>query len=131
MTESEAETRMAQNEVAFRDANQRIQAGFDKLQEMALEENEPHSVFDDTMPLEFLCECSDENCLKRLTLTLSEYNKARKISDKCFVIAKGHDVADIEDVVETHDTYLVVVKHEALPRHVDGLKSTPIDNTSK
>lgn len=130
MTESEAEKRMAQNEVAFREANQRIQTGFDTLKAIALEENEPHDDFDYDMPLSFLCECSDENCRKRLSLRLHEYNKAREISKKCFVVAKDHDVPKIEEIIESHETYSIVAKHIAVPQHAHGLKSTPIDNVA-
>ena len=131
MTGQQEKNRMVHNEVVFRDANMRIQAGFDSIKAIATEEKEPHNDFDESTPLDFLCECSDENCRKRLTLSLSDYNQAHKISNKCFIIAKGHNVPEIEDIIQENDDYLVVAKRGMVPQHADGLKNTSIDNSSE
>lgn len=130
MTEPLSQRRMAQNEVVFRNANRQIQVGIDNINAIAKEENEPGLRFNPETLLQFICECSDENCTKRMTLKLREYNKAREISPKCFVVIKGHEVPEIEEVIATGKNYCLVLKHELPPENADTLMKTDIDNTS-
>ena len=59
--------------------------------------------------LQLLCECADLDCTKTLTLSVAEYERIRSSSVR-FPIALGHDVPQVEDVVEVADTYVVVQK---------------------
>jgi hypothetical protein len=59
---------------------------------------------------EFLCECSNIDCTLRLPLTLAAYERVR-VDPTQFVVAPGHDLPEIEDVVHRADGYQVVRKH--------------------
>ena len=54
---------------------------------------------------------SDADCAERLELLVSEYERVRGDS-LCFVVAKGHEFPDFEQVVEEAEGYDVVRKQE-------------------
>jgi len=55
----------------------------------------------------FLCECSHDDCTELLTLSHPEYERIRS-SPNLFMIAPGHESAEVDHVVEaTHDSNLV------------------------
>jgi hypothetical protein len=93
------EERLAKNEVVFRDVNERIE-------KMALDHDQ---ALHDRRDLGFLCECSNVDCTLRLSLTLTEYEQARSDSSQ-FVVALGHELPEIEQVVFIADTYQLVRK---------------------
>jgi hypothetical protein len=85
--------RIARNEVLFREVNERVK---------------------DMVPseggIEFICECGDEECIERVPLTADEYERVR--SDPVeFFVKPGHEIPDVEEVVEAHDRFLLVRKH--------------------
>jgi hypothetical protein len=86
------EARLAANEAFFRELNER------------LEERAP-----DTGLCVIVCECSDEDCAQRLTLSRSEYETVRSDPTQ-FVVAHDHVATEIEEVVATTDRYEVVRK---------------------
>lgn len=127
MTKSSYERRTEQNEAVFRDANKRVQDGFDKLNAMAKEDGvEPHD-FDSSVVLRFFCECADENCSQRIRLSLKDYNAAHQSNDT-FTIMPGHEVTNIEEVVFSGDDYNIVKKYKEPPHTATELSATPIDN---
>ena len=96
------EQRLAENEILFREVNERIQ----DMQSSAWGNNE----------IDFMCECADAACTQVLTLTTAEYEALRSNSRQ-FAVLPGHQVEDIERVVETHPRSLVVEKNlETVPR---------------
>jgi hypothetical protein len=60
-------------------------------------------------PPGFFCECSDADCLARLPLTLADYDRVHARADQ-FTLRPGHQVPEVERVVETGDGWLVVQK---------------------
>jgi hypothetical protein len=58
-----------------------------------------------------VCECGDPECDTTVRVTLPSYESVRRDS-MLFLIAPGHQAADVEDVVDNGDGYLVVRKHE-------------------
>jgi hypothetical protein len=90
------EERLARNEVLFRDVNERIE----KLAA-------PQGTDADTF--EFLCECSNLDCSLRLPLTLAVYEEVRA-DPALFVVAPGHELPEIEEVLRRTDAYQVVRK---------------------
>ena len=74
--------------------------------------------------VQFFCECADLDCTKSLHLSVAEYDRIRT-SPVRFPIAFGHDVPQIEDVVERNDHYVVVQK-----RGVAGEVSAALDPRS-
>jgi hypothetical protein len=53
--------------------------------------------FDGTIPVPFICECSDERCDELIRLTLTEYTAARDAGGD-YLVAPGHQVEDAEIV---------------------------------
>jgi hypothetical protein len=90
--ETARQKRMAANEAFFRALNER------------LEELTPDSELSVVV-----CECADEDCAQRLTLTHAEYEAVRADATQ-FVIAHGHFVPEIEIVVYRTDRFEVVRK---------------------
>jgi hypothetical protein len=84
--------RAAVNESLFREVNERIE-------ELAGNTSMTH----------FVCECVDAECDKRIAMTVAEYEHVRADSNRFFVLP-GHNVPDIDEVLETNDHYLVVRK---------------------
>ena len=100
--------RLAQNEAAFRSINERIAEAAEGF--LADRPNARH---------EFLCECSDVDCVRRVALTLAEYEKLRR-NDRRFVVAPEHELPEIEVVVERHERYWIVEKVGEAGEQVEG-----------
>lgn len=91
----EWKVRAAGNETAFRRVNESLRAG--------------HVVADTQKPFPFRCECGLLECNRLLDLTLSEYEAVRADARRFFVAA-GHQLDELEQVVERHERYWVVEK---------------------
>lgn len=89
--------RLARNQALFREVNERL---------LELADGEPDR------RLDFLCECSHNDCAATIELTLTEYERVRR-RPTLFVLVAGHDIDEIEDVVEEHPTFVVVQKKAA------------------
>jgi hypothetical protein len=90
--------RLEENQRAFREANERLQA----LAASA-------GVRDGTV-VPFLCECADEECLGRVEITIGEYEATHWHYDY-YVILRGHPRVAGEDIIEENDRYEVVQKN--------------------
>ena len=98
MTDPERTRRVGLNEAMFREINER-------LEELA------HASSARQGTLDLVCECGDRNCGERLTLTVTEYRELR--SDPLhFAVLPGHEIPQVEDVVDRRGRWLVVRKHE-------------------
>lgn len=126
MTESISERRLAENEVVFRRYNERVLEGFNKLREIA-EEDGLDYVLDDDAPLQFYCECSDENCRNRVTLKPSRYDEIHQHRNR-FVIITGHEVEKIEKIIKKEAEFCIVEKFTLPPESVRGLQVTDANN---
>jgi|SRR5581483_1984043 len=89
------ETRLAENEIAFREINEEIGA--------ASEQARPGD------PLEILCECSHSECTLQLRVSRAGYEIARKRGDQ-FLIVPWHVQSEIEEVVFRMKDYAIVQK---------------------
>ena len=89
------------NEAVFREVNERI-------------EDLAHSFQLDRGPLDLVCECGDASCTQQITMTAQEYNRLRD-DPALFAVYPGHEVPDVEDVVEKRAGYDVVRKHAGDP----------------
>ena len=94
------EARVAKNEVLFREVNERIC-------ELAPGDG----------PTEFLCECGDAGCVEPVSLSLRQYEEVRR-EPAWFFVRPGHQMPDIEDVVEDAGGFLVVAKREGTPADI-------------
>jgi hypothetical protein len=88
------EARLAKNEILFRSVN-------DAIEERAAESG--------LTAYEFICECSSASCAERVELTRLQYEHVRADGTRFFVVP-GHEKREVEVVVETRPTYLVVEK---------------------
>jgi hypothetical protein len=94
---TEREERFSRNEVLFREVNERIEK-IQKGQGLA-------GHFD------FLCECGDKSCIKQMSMTLVEYEAIRSDPTQ-FVVVPGHELLEIETVMQKGDRFSVVRKQE-------------------
>lgn len=122
-----SERRQIENEVVFRQANEQIQKRLDKLTEMAKEEGYTSLPDKPAQPLQFYCECSDENCKERIALKLDMYNDLHN-NRKQFLIKPDHEVASIERIVLKDSNYTVVEKFTKPPEKATQLWRTHIVN---
>lgn len=90
--------RVAENESAFRDVNERIEESHQRL-----------GMGDDLA--EFLCECGEASCSQRVFLRLGEYEAVRSSALR-FATVPGHEIPDAERVVEQNERFAVVEKIE-------------------
>jgi len=93
--------RVAENQDAFRRANEQIEGAAD-------------SIGGDIEPLPFLCECPKRECFEIARLTRREYESVRA-HGSTFLVAPGHEVCDVEDVtiarvVQRFDAYSLMEK---------------------
>jgi hypothetical protein len=98
---SEAARHIAQNEVILREVNERIA---EKTMDLGI-----RGLAGEDETSEYLCACGQPGCDASLNLTLAELEDAHSRADQ-FVVAPGHDLPDIEEVVAEHDRYCVVRK---------------------
>lgn len=94
----ERAARLAANEARFREINDRLERELEPILQAP----------DEFLP--FVCECGRRACADAIRLTLAEYERVREDATR-FAVAPGHEITDVEDVVERHERYLVVRKH--------------------
>jgi len=107
---SDRERRLALNEAAFRVANERIRNW---------PERRGHEG-----PARYYCECARTSCHEQVLMRSSEYERVRGDSH-LFVVVPGHQMLDLERVVERTDHYFVIEKNPGVhgivettdPRH--------------
>jgi hypothetical protein len=95
--------RAAKNQSLLREVNERIEH---------LAAGESAAMFQEMRlgrEIDLACECMDERCTQRVTMTVGEYEAIRSDSN-LFFIKPGHDVPDVEEIVREHANYLVVSK---------------------
>src|SRR3954452_1934597 len=101
--------RAAKNQSLFREVNERIGE---------LSVSSPASF------IQFVCECMTEGCDQQVSLTREEYEQIRSGSNRFFVVT-GHEVVDVERIVDSTDRYVVVAnlgKGESVAEHLDPRK---------
>ena len=101
---SSREERIALNEAAFREVNERIE---DLAETFDLK----------TQSLDFVCECGDANCMERLSMTRAEYEQLRSDAHQ-FAVHPGHEYPDVESVIARRKGYDVVVKTRGAPEQI-------------
>jgi hypothetical protein len=88
------EVRVRQNQLVFREVNQRIA-------DITRGQHEQES--------EFLCECGQTSCVSVVDLDLVEYEAVRERGD-LFIAASGHCVEGVDRLVESRDGYDLVAQ---------------------
>jgi hypothetical protein len=102
MAEDEArritrEQRIAENELLFRSVNERIEELTESWSQAAMSA---------------ICECGDKDCFAPIDLPADEYRSllGSERSGRRFIVLPGHEIPDVETVVERHEDYLIVEK---------------------
>jgi hypothetical protein len=90
------ERQVAANEVRFRALNERLEEQAGTWRGL-----EGH--------LSLVCECGDEDCTAGIQLSVREYEAVRAVETQ-FVLIRGHERTEVEDVVDGTENWLVVRK---------------------
>ena len=90
--------RIGRNEDLFRKVNDQIEGV-----------NEAFGTITGTMSI--LCECGKLECIEQIDLTIDEYRRLRADPTR-FAVMPGHELPDVERVVERYESYYVVQKTE-------------------
>ena len=95
--------RLVRNQFLFREVNERIR-----------EVTEGFSI---VRSADFVCECSRADCRETVELDLDEYQGIRS-TPTVFVIVRGHELPEIDNVIRTNDRFTLVETTRAveLPR---------------
>jgi hypothetical protein len=94
----ESQRRLARNEALFRDTNEAIERG--------------QWPGDPAKRVRFRCECSRMDCDQPVELMLAQYEQVRRFPRR-FVIAPGHQMPELETVVDHGEGFVVVEKQDA------------------
>jgi hypothetical protein len=89
--------RLARNEALFRQVNERVR-----------DVSQAFATLDPT-PVDFVCECGRQDCAEPIALRLHEYEAVRAAPTQFFVL-RNHVIAEIEQVVADHGSYVIVKK---------------------
>lgn len=68
----------------------------------------------------YFCECADRECQVKVRLDKPEYESIRANSRR-FLVAAGHEIPDIETVLESHGEWLVIEKDPEVTETVEAL----------
>jgi hypothetical protein len=96
----EREKRAAQNQLLFREVNQRIAS----LAEPAL--------LPEIAQIEVTCECVDMSCTATIQIPLHEFAEIDRATNRVLVVP-DHELPEVEDVVERRERFLIVGKRGA------------------
>jgi hypothetical protein len=95
--------RIVRNEASFREANEQI----DALNESGAK-----------LPkIPIVCECGSDDCVDVLTVDAQKYEEVRGQPDR-FLVKAGHEIPEVESVVERLGDYVVVDKHAGVPQQI-------------
>jgi hypothetical protein len=84
---------------------------------------EPLTMFEEMRlgkEIDLACECMDEACTERVTMTVGEYEAVRSDSN-AFFVKPGHNVPEVEEIVRERANYVVVSKIGAGARVAERL----------
>jgi hypothetical protein len=59
----------------------------------------------------FVCECGYIGCNETVAMSVAEYEAVRTSFDR-FLVVPGHEIETVDEILERHPTYLVVVKRK-------------------
>jgi hypothetical protein len=93
--DEDTQRRIAANQAMCREVNEAIERGQWPGEEDA--------------PVAFSCECAKLGCDQMIELSVCDYERIRE-DGRRFAIARGHELAEIEVVVDEEPGYLVVEK---------------------
>ena len=95
------EERLAANEARFREINESAQPQRESQGEGR-----------------FVCECADRSCMAWIEIPPAKYAEVRS-HPRHFVLAAGHEILDVESIIDRGDGYVVVEKPQDVAHIVD------------
>jgi hypothetical protein len=98
------EERIGLNEAVFREVNERI-------------EHVAQTLAPNTEQLDLVCECGNAACEERISMTPAEYEALRSDAQQ-FAVYPGHEIPDVERVVERRKGYDIVQKFKGAPERI-------------
>lgn len=84
---------LAQAQAIMREVNEQIHQLEDRFGELDLRS--------------IVCECSHVECMEPIRIGPDRYEEVRRFSTR-FILVPGHEIAEVERVVESHNGYVVV-----------------------
>ena len=87
--------RLALNETLFRTANERMQEWEERHEREG--------------PELYYCECAQAECKQKVGMGLEDYERVRSDPSHFFVVP-GHEIPDVETVIEEHDGWVLIEK---------------------
>ena len=105
---TERQKRIARNEAMFREANERAKAW-----------EERHDGPDSEVEFYF-CECGKPDCLEKVSLREADYERVRS-DPRRFLILPGHELPDVETVIERNEGWAIVEKVPEVAHTVEAL----------
>ncbi len=90
--------RVARNHALFREVNEHI---------FSLSETLGSHPADDGLSVAFVCECGNGGCTAQVLVDADDYSRIRAHHGH-FVVVAGHELRDVERVVEANSQYVVV-----------------------
>ena len=96
--------RIGENEALYRAVNERIE-----------DLNESFGLLAETMAV--VCECGNLECSEQIEVDIPTYERVRA-EPTHFIVLPGHELPDVETVVERHDGFYVLRKNPGGPAEV-------------
>ncbi len=100
------QVRAAENQLLFRAVNGRIKELGERVLDAASE-------------IDFACECEKIDCHSPIAMTIEDFDAIDRTENR-FIVCRGHEDLDVENVVGEHDGYLIVAKRGAAAELVKG-----------
>jgi hypothetical protein len=95
--------RIARNEASFRATNEQI--------------NALNAAGKGLPTILIVCECGAYECLSTFTVSTRQYTEVRQHPAR-FLVLPGHEMTDVESLVEQHEEFVVVEKLPGEPRRI-------------
>ena len=96
--------RVGENQALYRQLNERIE-----------DLNEAFGAI--TGKFAVVCECGNLECVEQIQVSTDVYERARASPNR-FILKPGHEVQDLEEVVDTEHEYVVIEKRVAVARRL-------------
>jgi hypothetical protein len=96
--------RVGENEALYRLVNERIEAL-------------SGGVITSSGEFGVICECATLDCKTQIMITPAVYEQVRANSDQ-FIVLRGHQIDEIETIVEDHGGFIVIAKTPAEAKQI-------------
>ena len=96
--------RIGENEALYRSVNEKIEAL-----------SAAFGVITETMSV--VCECGNASCAEQIEVSIPVYERIRS-DPTLFIIRPGHEIPDVEDVLETTQRFAILRKRPGTPERV-------------